>query len=94
MRPGPETEKAWEVGVQPLPERVEEVKGEATGKVEEVGVEPVTEDEVEDIREVEKRERLRLWELEQSRRERERQEGQNRADMRVMVDRAMSSIHK
>ena len=94
VRPGPEAERVAETGVQPLPEGVEEVRPEVQGRVREVGVEPVMEDEVGDLREVERRERLRLWELQQRRRQRERQAGQDRADMRTMIDRAMTSIHK
>ena len=91
---GLEAEKAQEMGVQPLPEGVEELKPVASERLQTVGVEPVRDDEVEDLRELERRERLRLWELEQRRRERERQETRDRADLKTMVDRAMTSIHK
>jgi uncharacterized protein with von Willebrand factor type A (vWA) domain len=89
-----EAEDAQLTGVHPLPEGVEELRPVASERLQRVGVEPVRDDEVEDLQEVERRERLRLWELEQRRRERERQDSRDRADMRTMVDRAMTSIHK
>ena len=92
--PTDSTGRVEEVGVQPLPEGVEDVKPPVQGALWRVGVEPVRDDEVEDVREVERRERLRLWELEQGTKERERQQQRDREDMRLMVSKAMTSIHK
>ena len=89
------------VGVVPLPEGVEDLQPQTHGQLWQVGVEPVREDELLDVCELEQRERLRLWELEQLRRplqqpadDAQRAHSEYKRELQQMIRSALSSIHK